>query len=357
MHLTVSAAQLSDHDLLETITRAAADERHLTAELLALLGELDARRLYLGQSCASLFTYCTQVLHMSEHAAYHRIEAARAARQFPVILEMVAGGDLTLTSVAMLRPHLTRENHIAVLDAARHRSKREVEHQIASLAPRPDERTMVRKLPMGPTALLELVAHTPSVAPPNLSQPVAAPLVPPRPPARAALAPLSPDRYLLKVTLSAETHARLRRAQDLIRHAVPNADPALVIDRALTLLVDELERTKVAKIARSARSGSVSRSGGRPSLQDRSASRHVPASIRRIVLARDEGRCAFVGVRGRCVETGRLEFHHLVPFADGGPTTVENLALRCQAHNAHEAYLWSPTCPSDEAGQISKASP
>jgi len=31
--------------------------------------------------------YCTQVLRLSERAAYHRIEAARAARQYPVILE------------------------------------------------------------------------------------------------------------------------------------------------------------------------------------------------------------------------------------------------------------------------------
>ena len=114
------------------------DERHVTAELLALLGEVDSRRLYLGEGCSSLFTYCTQVLHLSEHAAYHRIEAARAARRFPIILDLVADGSVTLTTVAMLRPHLTPENHESLLAAARHKSKREVEHQIACLAPRPD---------------------------------------------------------------------------------------------------------------------------------------------------------------------------------------------------------------------------
>jgi hypothetical protein len=56
------------------------------------LGELDARRLYLGEGCASLFAYCTQTLRLSEHAAYHRIEAARAARLFPIILDLVADG-------------------------------------------------------------------------------------------------------------------------------------------------------------------------------------------------------------------------------------------------------------------------
>ena len=69
------------------------DERCATAHLIALLMELDTRRLYLGEGCSSLFTYCTQMLRLSEHAAYNRIETARAARRFPVILELVESGD------------------------------------------------------------------------------------------------------------------------------------------------------------------------------------------------------------------------------------------------------------------------
>src|SRR6476646_10076241 len=330
-HLT-PVDHLSDRELLDATERAATEERHLTAELLALLGELDARRLYLGQSCASLFTYCTQALHFSEHAAYHRIEAARAARQFPVILDMLAEGAVTLTTVTLLRPHLTRQNHAALLDAARHKSKREVEQQIACLAPRSDEPTVVRRLAIAvqrasPALAAASASLTSHPAPPVT---VSLPELPAR--ACATVAPLSPERYLLKVTLSAETHAKLRRAQDLIRHTIPNGDPAVVIDRALTLLVGELERTKVAKIARPGRTRKSSR---RPLPRGTSSTRHIPASIRRTVWARDEGRCAFLGARGRCTETGHLEFHHLIPFADGGRTSIENLALRCRAHNAH----------------------
>jgi hypothetical protein len=105
--------------------------KHATVELLRLLAELDARRLYLGEGCSSLFSYCTQVLHLSEHAAYHRIEAARAARQFPVVLELLAEGALTLTNLALLRPHLTADNHRTLLAHARHKTKRDVEHQVA----------------------------------------------------------------------------------------------------------------------------------------------------------------------------------------------------------------------------------
>lgn len=69
----------------------------------------------------------------------------------------------------------------------------------------------------------------------------------------------------------------------------------------------------------------------------RSRSRRIPAAERRPVWTRDDGRCAFVGADGRCSETGFLEFHHVVPFAAGGPGTLDNLQLRCRAHNAYEA--------------------
>src|SRR3989337_4047924 len=86
-HVLSSVARLSDGALVARVRTLAARERAATAVLIAHLAELDARRLYLAEGCSSLFTYCVQVLQFSEHAAYGRIEAARAARRFPVVLE------------------------------------------------------------------------------------------------------------------------------------------------------------------------------------------------------------------------------------------------------------------------------
>ena len=55
---------------------------------------------------------------------------------------------------------------------------------------------------------------------------------------------------------------------------------------------------------------------------------------------RDEGRCTYIGASGRCTETSTLQFHHEDPFAVGGPATVENIHLRCAAHNRYEAELF-----------------
>jgi hypothetical protein len=122
------------------------------------------------------------------------------------------------------------------------------------------------------------------------------------------------------------TYLKLRRVQDLLRHRVPSGDVAEIFDCALTLLLVDLEKSRLAATERP-----------RKSTTSNKRSRHVPADVRRAVWARDGGRCRFKGPAGRCTETGLLEFHHVVPYAQGGPTTADNLELRCAAHNRYEA--------------------
>lgn len=334
-----SLAHLTDAQLIAEVQTLTAGEREATARLLISLGELDARKLYLGEGFPSLFTYCTQCLHLSEHAAYNRIEAARAARQWPEIHERIADGSLTLTSVRLLAPHLTTENLRRVLYAARHKSKREVVHLVAGLHPLPDVPTTVRKLPVpkapeharatfasAPVSTARDSALDASRVPAPVPVPaIVAPVLSPA--ARPAIvAPLAPDRYKVQFTVSRQTHDKLRRAQDLMRHAVPNGDPADIFDRALTLLVEHLERTKLAAAQRP-----------RPPQPPAVDSRHIPASVKRAVWARDGARCAFVGSQGRCAERGFLELHHVVPYARGGAATEDNIQIRCRRHNQHEA--------------------
>ena len=143
---------LSDDQLLTETKRLVACERTATAELLRSLMEVDSRRLYLREGCSSLFTYCTQVLHLAEGAAYNRIEAARAARRFPSVLTALEDGSLTLASARLLAPHFTLENHGQLIEAARHKSKRDVELLVATLAPKRSAPTVLRRLPEKPEA-------------------------------------------------------------------------------------------------------------------------------------------------------------------------------------------------------------
>lgn len=314
---------LSDLELVAEVTRLVALECVATANLVAALGELDARRLYLGQGCSSMFTYCTQVLHLSEHAAFNRIEAARAARRFPIILELLTEGRLHLSAVRLLAPHLTDGNHQTVLREASHKSKRDVEQIVAGLSPRPDVATSVRKLPSKQIPVVTTPAPALEAAPiPTTVQPV----VGSAPTHRPKMEPLAPGRVKVQFTVGEDTYRKLRRVQDLLRHRLPSGDVGEIVDRALTLLLADLEKSKIAATERPRSSSPPAR-----------PSRHVPADVRRAVWARDGGRCRFEGPAGRCTETGLLEFHHVIPYARGGPTTVENLELRCAAHNRYEA--------------------
>jgi len=330
---TSDPATLSDSDLLMDVRRLVSRERDATAALIAALGELDARRLYLAEGCSSLFTYCTQVLHLSEHAAYGRIEAARAARKWPVVVALLAESSLHLTAVSLLSRHLTADNHPEVLAAARHKTKREVEEIVAALRPLPPVASTLRKLPVqaARSRAVDMLATGEGDA-------LIAPAVAPRielsehPPARrspAEIKPLAPQRYKVQFTASRQTYDKLREAQDLLRHRIPDGDVAAIVDRALTLLLGELHKMKHAAVDRP-----------RPAPQRTSQGRHIPAAVKRAVWIRDGGRCGFVGAAGRCSERGLLEYHHVVPFAARGATVVDNLELRCRSHNAYEAERW-----------------
>ena len=349
-----AATTLSDAELVAAVKALAASERH-AVQLVVHLAEMDARRLYLGEGCSSLFTYCTQVLHLSEHAAYAGIEAARAARRFPALLEAVASGALHLTAVNLIAPHLTADNVERLIAAATHKTKRDVEEVVAALRPQSPVPSSVRKLP-------QMQGRSPQAATVHAALPVrhgeagasraAVPMgetsgavevqcaVQAAPP--AAIRPLAPEQYLVKFTASRAMHEKLREAQGLLRHQLPSGDLAEVFDRALTLLLTELRKTRHAATSRP-----------RSSHRSSNLGRYVAANVKREVWARDGGQCAFVGSAGRCTERGFLEYHHVMPFADGGKTDACNLQLRCRAHNGFEAECWSGPGEADLLREVS----
>ena len=325
-NILATAARLSDDALLARLTVLANRECSATVELVGHLAELDGRQTRLREGPGSLHTYCRDILGYSEDAAWNRAATAAAVRRYPVILGWLADGSLNVTTVRMLRPVLTRDNHLAVLTEARRRSKKEVELIVRRLDPRPDVPSTIRKVPTPAPVSLPLNAVLPQAKDGPAPPPPVAP--PPAPVPRPVIAPLSPERYRLQFTVSKETHDILRRAQDLLCREIPDGDPAKIFARALDLLVHDVEKKKLAATTKP-----------RPSRGTKAGSRDVPAHVRRAVWKRDDGRCAFVGRSGRCTARRFLEWHHLQPFGHQGPATVDNISLRCRAHNVYESEL------------------
>jgi hypothetical protein len=140
-------SHLSDAELAAELTRRTRREREAISHFIAGIAEFDLRRLYLPAGFPSMFAYCTEALFLSEDAAYNRIEVARTARAFPLILDMLEDGRLSLATVRALASKLTPENHVELLAAASRKSRRQVEELVAQRFPRPHVRPLIRKLP------------------------------------------------------------------------------------------------------------------------------------------------------------------------------------------------------------------
>jgi hypothetical protein len=341
---TYGRLHLTDHGLLSSFAGRLSLERSTTAELLADLGEIDARKLFAPAGYPSMFMYCVHEFHMSEDVAYKRIQAARAARRFPALFPALAEGRLHLTAVVLLAPQLNPDTADELIAAATHRTKAQLELLLAERFPKPDLPTLIRAIAAPATRdALAVRPVVPAGAPntrdgiePLVPEPVVPSIAPDMSkcggpvPSQAALrtkvAPSSPGRFTLQLTMGQDTHDLLRYAQSLLGHAVPSGDVEAVLQRALREMVERLEKQKFAAAVRS---GPRRRS---------TSSRQIPADVQRAVWKRDNGRCTFVSEKGkRCDERTRVEFDHVHPVARGGRATADNLQLRCRAHNQYSA--------------------
>ncbi len=332
---------LSDDDLLHGLADLLRQSRRVEADLVAHIAEVEVRRLYAREASPSMFVYCTDVLHLSEAEAYLRIRAARAAREHPAVLAMLADGRLHLSGTAKLAPCLTPENRDVLLSRAVHKSKRQIEEILAAWAPRPDVPAVLRKLPDRKTrensAIQESRAEVPSVElGPDGVQGTTAPGVVPRPapPAPVLIQPLSPARYKVQFTAGAELHGKLERLRALLRHEIPDGDLGRVIEKAVSETLERLEARRFGRPESPGKTLVRTNPVQEHPVQTNPSSRHVPASVRRAVHRRDGGRCRFMDAHGRrCPERHRLEYHHRHPFALGGGSAPENVCLMCAAHN------------------------
>jgi hypothetical protein len=375
---TRALESVPDDELLRRLVALLRDSRRTEADLVVHVGEVDARRLYAREASPSMFVYCTERLHLSEAEAYLRIAAARASREHPMILAMLADGRLHLTAIAKLAPHLTLENRDVLLERATHRTKREIEELVAEIAPRPDVEPSIRKLPerritaarpaaSPPSAALCASSTPPSTAPSSIGpgslqsgsdragfpalelRPdavvsdglagVSAAQLEPHPDADVDLRlvgapssrpptiePVAPARYKVQFTASAELRDKLERLQGLMRSTNPGVDLTTIIEAAVTEKLERLEARRFAQ-ARAPRKA-LSQSDTSP------RTRQVPAAVKRAVYERDGGRCRFLDEQGRrCTARGVVEFHHRHPFALGGDHSPGNVSLLCHRHN------------------------
>jgi hypothetical protein len=85
-------------------------------------------------------------------------------------------------------------------------------------------------------------------------------------------------------------------------------------------------------------------------VNDAAPTRVVPARMRRAMLVRDANTCQFPG----CGSTRYLHAHHVIHWADHGPTELPNLATLCSFHHRFvHTHHWELHPITDQPGRWS----
>ncbi len=309
MPIFMMLTHLSDSELLSSTVALIGERHRITAALVAHLAEIDGRRIHLRESYSSLYDFCTNKLEMSSGPACRHINGARLAQQFPVVLEHLRDGTLSLSNLELLRKHLTPDNHAELFAAAARKKKEQVAEMLAARFPKPDVPDRIAPSGGEPLSLGFDGQSTPSR---ESSSPAEL---------RGRVQPLSESRYAVQFTASSELRDKMERGLDLMSHSNPQRLLSVMIDRALDLLVAQLERQKHGKTSRPRKSRGV---------------RHgdISAATRREVDERDGCQCTYVGPDGRrCTAKAFLQYDHKIPRGRGGGGGPDNVRKLCWAHN------------------------
>jgi hypothetical protein len=266
-------ASLTDAALLGALHELVGSSRQVTARLVAHLAEVEHRRLHLDAGFGSMFAYCVGRLRLSEDEACRRIEVARLARQYPGIYPRLAAGQLSLSVVALLKPHLSEATAEELLQLVSGSSVERTKELLAARFPHPDVASTIRKLPERPFAQLpsnpgEQNVVSSSAEPASLDRPTTTIQLPPahtaaqpQSPAQSSMQPLasprpiveplSKGRYKVQFTADTQLKEKLELARDLMRHTQPDGDLAPILSRALDLLIEQIMKRRFG--ARAAR--------------------------------------------------------------------------------------------------------
>jgi len=215
---------VSDDGLRTGLAALLASGYRTEARIIAHLAEVEERRLHLREGSESLFGYATERLGLSNSEAFHRITAARIARRFPIVFSLIEQRALHLFAVCLLRDYITRQNHRELLAEASHKTKWQVQELLARRFPQAELPSRIRL-------------------------------------SRAVIEPIAEARYRIEFTASSALKEKLEHLRALLSHWNPSGDIAVVIERALEIAIERVEKQRFAKMAapRRARADSAKR--------------------------------------------------------------------------------------------------
>lgn len=293
----MKARQMENKELIVTVKQYLKKERELKVEIIVLLSEIWARKLFFPRY-RDFSDFCIKELGMSKNQAWQRSQIARSVRYFPELLDLVKSGETSMTNIRLAATKVTKANFELVKEGIKGKSKRQAELFLSTVTP--DGKRLPKE-----------------------------------------------ETIELRLDLPRSTLEKLERAKQVLASRGKNLKTLEVLDEALEALLekkDPLRKAERAHKRMAKRDLSDDQVETPPIEQGRSPSdtkkndRYIPASMKHEVYIRDQGRCTHVDERdGRCEERSMLELDHIKMHCRGGKTAPDNLRLLCRRHNQNLA--------------------
>lgn len=298
----------SDAELVADTKRAVSDERQAMLAVLDRLREIHSRSVHLQMAFSSLHEFCVVELKYSDGAAHRRIHGMWLSTDLPKAKEAIADGSLSLSTAAILRKYFrsdentcsTLEEKEALLERVKGKSKTECERILYPKRTGTPIRFMADDETM---ELLKRLSELTAIGEKNTAALI-------KRVAQIALRAIDPSAPKPQARKSAAAASATNISACASNTATTKTGP----------LAEKIKRASLEKLTTVPPSGS----------------RYIAVNVERGVWIRDGGQCTFVEPfsKRRCTSRFGLQLDHVMPFACGGPSTFDNLRLRCRGHNA-----------------------
>ncbi|GAB3695972.1 HNH endonuclease signature motif containing protein [Corynebacterium nasicanis] len=335
---TINLSTLDDHDLRDSITTANQSFTRHKAQFITSIAEFDARGLARTQGAPTTASWVVRTQGMSARSAQEYLSVGRRLRAFPLLTEASLRGDVSYSKVRLLLKYLTADNEYALVELARTHTVTELEALLAGqpkvggTTPKSPNRLSVTVCP--DTGHVKLWG---SFDPENGAEVLAALKA-----AELASAEQEDPESSSTTRFGAPTASgllgsflsliRLARTNPVAKTLAPGAQVNIIVDTDDTALLPAQPAAEGKDLLRSIINGFLSvqiRGRGGRILNLGRASRLVNGAQAKVLLTRWRHRCATPG----CNHTRWLEFHHILDWASGGATDLDNLIPLCSTHH------------------------
>ena len=336
----------SDEQLLSETEVLNLKENKLKAQVIIHLIEIEDRELHLQQGCGSLFSYCQEILRLSESAAGRRIAAARAIRKFPDLYALLVDQRISLATLSLVASNLTPKNKSELLANVVDKSKREVECYLASISDKPTK--MVERIKP-----VTVNKPEPKITYPNVTTTTATVNACSHQQSNSTNTvncekneeyEVEELRFELRFSISDDLMEQFKESLQLLSGKYPKG--ATIEDafaEFVKLFLDKNspkrreERRQASKKSNPCVESAPEAGGKSMTGENKKPTRYISLEKRDQVWLRDEGRCTYINNDKRCTCTHDLEIDHIEPFAIFKNNDISNLRLRCRAHNLYSA--------------------